>query len=812
MIFKEDFFMIVRFMFKPNIIVFFLIALSYCMFHPMYSQEILNQTALNERDAGRLRTFDRFTHAILDSFIYTGSGSELNGSLYRIHDIARHPDGSVYAPHDSSLVELKLENNGFEPILKIPYSEEYKDSLAYSYTIIDTVIHGYVPPFGLCTDHLGRFYMGSIRGIDPEDWTSFVFRYDPVLDTTELLFRIPGKGIDDLEFWNGKLIAPSRLKGEIIWAYDIYSGELDSLTAWNHEWGILNLSNDATPCGTDHLYVYKGHRVYTYEMESGAVSTWESPHLKWGAAGGTSSQSYYGSLPNMRIDSVSVTGGLCDSVYELTVHIPPVRQAGAIYSIDGSSYDSLATLLAIDTGAHIIEIIDTFGCFWTDTLFIPASTSDLILATIDTPQCSLEEGRMELRSRLGLIELSIDRENWSHEIIVEALDATSYTVYSRYFPGCLDSIVYDFSPLELLQVTAMPMAANCGEADGSVEIEVQGGTAPYLYVLDVDTFFTPLISGLEKGQYSLTIIDADGCGTTQSVQVDGNQPDLIDSIKTLSSPCDRSLGQIIVHSYESDVLFSLPGIEENEIGVFDSLPIGQYVLWAVDSMGCRDSMSIDLRGFTELSIYQIDCSLNVSDTSTQWNTGSLCDTLFRVIREAVQLDGELIADFSGSHGDTVEYELIFGGSLPVEYEIIWDDRLEVISMSEFRGRLIQPQEGEYGWSIVIGDSCTTDHLFSVPQSLDEIYIPNVFSPNGDQVNDVWRIHARTESNISAYNLSVYDRYGNQVYQAEGQNLASVGWDGLVKMQEAASSVYVYVLKYIRQGETYIKSGDLTLLR
>ena len=85
----------------------------------------------------------------------------------------------------------------------------------------------------------------------------------------------------------------------------------------------------------------------------------------------------------------------------------------------------------------------------------------------------------------------------------------------------------------------------------------------------------------------------------------------------------------------------------------------------------------------------------------------------------------------------------------------------------------------------------------------ELFIPNVFSPNGDGINDVF-LPEYTGS--QPYNLSVFDRWGATMYQG---NNRTMGWDGNTTAgQEAPDGVYFYLVKV--GGKEY--TGNVTLMR
>jgi gliding motility-associated-like protein len=90
----------------------------------------------------------------------------------------------------------------------------------------------------------------------------------------------------------------------------------------------------------------------------------------------------------------------------------------------------------------------------------------------------------------------------------------------------------------------------------------------------------------------------------------------------------------------------------------------------------------------------------------------------------------------------------------------------------------------------------------------DIFVPNVFTPNGDGNNDVFKIYG---NHIRLVRLMVYNRWGEKVF--EGSDIANV-WDGTYKGEQAPQGVYVYVLKYFAGINTNADElkGSVTLLR
>ena len=99
-------------------------------------------------------------------------------------------------------------------------------------------------------------------------------------------------------------------------------------------------------------------------------------------------------------------------------------------------------------------------------------------------------------------------------------------------------------------------------------------------------------------------------------------------------------------------------------------------------------------------------------------------------------------------------------------------------------------------------------VITVNCSDDILYIPNVFSPNGNGKNDVFKVRS---SGIRELNfLRVYDRWGELVFETADQN---VGWDGTFKGKLLPPAVYVFYLKAVC-GDGFIisKQGNVTLVR
>ena len=114
-----------------------------------------------------------------------------------------------------------------------------------------------------------------------------------------------------------------------------------------------------------------------------------------------------------------------------------------------------------------------------------------------------------------------------------------------------------------------------------------------------------------------------------------------------------------------------------------------------------------------------------------------------------------------------------------------------------------------------------DVTVSVPTPADPGFLFNQFSPNGDNSNDILRINltdADTGLNSGiTYNIVVYDRYGNLVFEGTDSIPVNIErkadvWDGTYKGKDVPKGTYFYILNYdIGVGPT-IDKGWIQLIR
>lgn len=93
------------------------------------------------------------------------------------------------------------------------------------------------------------------------------------------------------------------------------------------------------------------------------------------------------------------------------------------------------------------------------------------------------------------------------------------------------------------------------------------------------------------------------------------------------------------------------------------------------------------------------------------------------------------------------------------------------------------------------------------------HIPNVFSPNGDGINDIFKVEKAREMEIRDFDMKVFDRWGNMVFESRDHEF---GWDGRFKSPPMNPAVFAYVIRmeyFLCETPQKIKeNGDISIVK
>lgn len=88
-----------------------------------------------------------------------------------------------------------------------------------------------------------------------------------------------------------------------------------------------------------------------------------------------------------------------------------------------------------------------------------------------------------------------------------------------------------------------------------------------------------------------------------------------------------------------------------------------------------------------------------------------------------------------------------------------------------------------------------------------VYIPNIFTPNEDGMNDVFLVYG---TGLTKFEMTIFDRWGEKLFVSKDQ---LTGWDGTYKGKLSKNDVYPYMIQYTSlDGQKHTKTGHVTLMK
>lgn len=332
------------------------------------------------------------------------------------------------------------------------------------------------------------------------------------------------------------------------------------------------------------------------------------------------------------------------------------------YSINGQvSWQSASVFSGVGAGSYTAWVRDSKGCLGICSVSVSdtSSCSFIIDLTSTNTSCVTNcDGEISctfndtdvnpiyqimLFQGNTLIDTSGTYAGFSGLYIFSDLCAGAYRVSVIDNDGCTDAQDVFIHGPELLEVTGVNVVdASPGNADGSAEILVTGGTAPYSYTITDGTTWQAenTFNDLDSGFYVLMVKDVNDCIFIHCFVVN-EQPGCTIPITfnlTQSISCYDSCDAIIEYGY-FEALSSPPylvelifnsGVLDYEYyssntfnGIWDSLCPGTYSVAVTNANGCRAYMptiTVTKPADMILSGIVTDASTGMSDGSVQLTT------------------------------------------------------------------------------------------------------------------------------------------------------------------------------------------------
>ncbi len=411
--------------------------------------------------------------------------------------------------------------------------------------------------------------------------------------------------------------------------------------------------------------------------------------------------------------------------------------------------------------------------------------------------------------------------------------------------------------------------------DGEASVNISGGVSPYVIIrtgpssmstsdpFDGISFFS---NNLEPGLHIFELVDANGCTTECEVIIESPEPD-----------CDWSIEIVVINPEscpgvaDGSLLIAAPGTDpvtlmwsDGEIGNDRSgLTPGTYTVTATDALGCQDSLDIEIEPGEEIgvdfTIEQPNCAMPEAfltivgvNNAQEPFTLIVDDQSF----ESPDIPLTILLDSDGNPF-TVTVEVSDGGNCNNQLEVDIDgfdnlailpfnlpminvgDQVDLSSLSfnrdinevdirlTFNDSLLcencteliftPPTEGNLTVDITDSLGCFDQLIIPImfvsEEDQNNVYVPNAFSPNGDNINDTFRPYFN--ETITLVNVfAVYDRWGNLMYKIEDiPSDATFGWNGRRNGELLDPGIFVYQLSVEKlDGSSEFYAGECNLLR
>lgn len=504
------------------------------------------------------------------------------------------------------------------------------------------------------------------------------------------------------------------------------------------------------------------------------------------------------------------------------------------YSWNGQNSATIDLINAIP-GNYTLIVSDSAGCSATSG---PYSIQGFSSPTIDSTNFSVtpEICNGTLGSINGIIASgSVLTYNWTNgggnTLNAQNLNSGSYSLTVSDSNGCTIStgpyiINYIAGPIvdtSLLNISN----SNCDKSNGSISgISASGSGLSYYWTPGGLT--SANIDSLQPGSYNLIIIDSNSCSINigpylisaySGPQIDTTQ--LIINDVTCLNPFGSINGLSISGSY-SQITWSDPSLT---ILNPSTLTPGNYDLIVNDSVGCADTLNILITNFPEpsldssnINVIQPNCNQDGSINMLNINGGTSPISIVWIGTNQTTLDIQnlspgnysiFIEDSIGCKDSLLNITILTPPSIDADFTFNPQNpqlNETVIFTNISSGNFINSEwlidgqnfliyeptysfslSGDYPVTLIISDSNScVDSVTYFISIINEIKIPNIFSPNSDNSNDYFEILGLFPNST----LLIYNRWGTLVYESKDyDNL----WNGTDQTgNDLIEGVYTYL--------------------
>ncbi|MBP9076373.1 MAG: gliding motility-associated C-terminal domain-containing protein [Haliscomenobacter sp.] len=387
-------------------------------------------------------------------------------------------------------------------------------------------------------------------------------------------------------------------------------------------------------------------------------------------------------------------------------------------------------------------------------------------------------------------------------------------------------------------VDAGPDLSVCSGKGAILNGNATGGTPPYRFMWSSGaTIASAPINPATNTSYFLTVTDSNGCSGTDRVGVSVvvNPSVSAGSDQTI---CEGTTATLAATPGGGTAPYRYAWTTGDSLARISVAPGASsvYTIVLTDSNNCSASDEVHIQ-VAPLPVASIQGSNQVCQGNSvtltasggslfRWNNGNTSSRIS--VSPGVSSVYEVVVSNSEGCSDTASFSLevlpLPAVSLPGQVTLTQGERLQLdaggsadtyawtpaegLSCADCPAPVLQPKAGGTYCVTAVKDGCAAEACIDVTVS-DEcpVFVPNAFSPNGDQINDLFCPYSNC---LQELKLEVYSRWGALVFSGAG---AEACWDGAQGGQDQNSGVYVYKIEGTTlNGKKVVLAGEFSLLR
>ncbi len=300
--------------------------------------------------------------------------------------------------------------------------------------------------------------------------------------------------------------------------------------------GPNNVSCNGGSNGSISLDVLGGTMPYSFDWDNGAADVQDPNNLVAGtynvtvtdANGCTALSSAILTEPEALDLTAIPTDANCNNGVDGSIDLNVTGGTGA-YTFAWSNTSTNEDPINLGAGNYVVVVTDDNAC--TESTSAVVAEPDPVLVTVTDESdfggfnlscANSEDGFAEVQATGGFSPFTYAWDNGTTGPMSSDLGGGAYAVIATDNNGCTGTTSVSLVGPEDLTVSAMISDVSCyGDNDGAIIVDdISGGTGPFLYALDGGDFTTSSLFGnLLGANYDLTIQDANGCESTQTVQI-----------------------------------------------------------------------------------------------------------------------------------------------------------------------------------------------------------------------------------------------------------------------------------------------------